>query len=175
MSFYLHLHTQDSFTGSVELQKPDARQPLYASFPLSGISEDALANWAARNGLSLAYAPHITVAYSKTPINQDRLPVMSAGMVVPPGGRSIEKFGDALVLCVDCPQLQARHAEYKKIGASWDYPNYRPHVTLGYGAGDLYTIFDQIEPFDEPITLMGERREAIVEDWAESAAHSYPT
>lgn len=165
---HLHIHrrTADGFLGGeAEVLAKAKAMPLYAHFPLSGVSEDALAGWAARNGLALPYGGHVTVAYTKKPIDASKVPAMSAGMVVPPGGRSIERFDSgAIVLCLDCDALQERHAAYKKAGASWDYPSYRPHITLGYDPDGIYDNLDDIEPFDEPITLMGEQRLPIVVD-----------
>lgn len=51
---------------------------------------------------------------------------------------------DALVALIDCPALVKRHqALMKEHDATWDWPEYKPHVTLSYSAkgfdtSDLY-------------------------------------
>lgn len=162
---HIHRRTRDAELGPPEPERKG--KPLYASMRLSRHTEERMAAWAADQGFALAYSPHVTVAYSKQPVSPDGVPRLSAGMVVPPGGRSVERFGDAAVLCVDCPELQRRWQEYRDAGASWDYPTYRPHVTLSY-RGDVPS---DLEPFDEPLVLEAEVREVIKEDW--SASHTY--
>jgi len=47
---------------------------------------------------------------------------------------------DSLVVLVDCPALSQRH-DYlmKKHDAVWDWPEYKPHVSLSYDAKDFDT------------------------------------
>lgn len=147
--------------GALEYVTREATVPLYAAFPVSSASAASLAGWASMWGIALVMDPHVTVAYTSKPIKASRVPAMTGGMVVPPGGRTIERFGDSLVLCLDCPQLQARHADYVKAGASWDYPSYRPHITLAHWDAMGPTSEDLIPPYDEPITLAAETRSII--------------
>lgn len=166
MDRHIYIHgTHDAIALVPVHGSKEVAAPVYAHFPLSAASEDRLAGWAASWGLALPYRPHITVAYSRKPIVLGKVAAMSAGLIVPPGGRSIENFGDALVLCVDCPQLHERHADYMKAGASWDYPSYRPHVSLAYGDASIYAYADSVPPYDEPITLMAEERQALDTDY----------
>lgn len=42
---------------------------------------------------------------------------------------------DALVVLIDCSELEKRHHHLmKKHGATWDWPDYKPHVSLSYEA-----------------------------------------
>jgi len=175
---YVHLHqlmqgrttkrglTRDMLAAQLEPYVHGTKEeatPLYAAYPLSQVSADALAGWAATWGIPLVMDPHVTVAYTRKPIKASSVPKMSGGMIVHPGGRSIERFGEAIVLCLDCPQLHARHADYVKAGASWDYPSYRPHITLAYDMGFMGpTSEDLIPVYDEPITLAAETRSPIL-------------
>ena len=136
--------------------------PLYAGFPLSAMSEDALAGWAAANGFVLPYWPHVTVAYSKTPVDWRDAQRMSEGLVVPPGGRRIEQFGDDVVLCLECDALQKRWQHYRDLGASWDFPSYQPHVTLMRNTKLEPWMREQLV-YDEPITLGPEKLDVIRE------------
>lgn len=43
-----------------------------------------------------------------------------------------------LVLRYDCPELEKRHKELMKMhNATYDFPDYKPHITLSYDIGDL--------------------------------------
>ncbi len=144
--------THDFIRGEIDSQQPVGT--LYAGHPLSSVSTAAMKAWALGQGFEMKREPHITTAASRTRIDRRRIPAMSAGLVVPPGGRKIEQFGDHLVLCLDCDELQKRHATYRAAGASWDFPAYQPHVTLGRAIN--LPPLAEIEPFDEPITLGAE-------------------
>lgn len=128
----------------------DDRAPLYVSRALLG---NDLKRWAERNGLKPFVAdPHVTVLYSKTPVDWfdmgDSWGNMDGTVVVEPGGpRKIERLGDegAIVLRFASPYLRYRHDSMVERGASHDYPEYIPHVTLTYDAKDV--DIDAIEPF----------------------------
>lgn len=48
---------------------------------------------------------------------------------------------NALVIELDSTALQARHKELMELtGGSYDYPDYRPHVTLSYDCGDFKPV-----------------------------------
>lgn len=151
----------------LETAQPEAAKPLYAAFRLTQLSEDLLASWASSYGLSLPRQPHVTVAYSRAPVDARRLPQMTAGMVIPPGGRSLEQFGDDVVLCVQCPDLDKVWQAYRDAGASWDYPSYRPHITIARWQ-KLESLKD-VPAFDEPITLGPEWRDTLKEHWHSDA------
>lgn len=155
---------------------PSEGAGVYSSMRLSSASEAALSAWLAQRGLSLAYSPHVTVAYSRDPVPARAHPSEQSrgGLVVPSGGREMRLLGhdgeEALVLCLGCPELHARWQAWRDAGASWDYDGYTPHVTLVYGAKERGA--DALvggEPFDEPITLMPERAEALQQSWAPTA------
>lgn len=66
------------------------------------------------------------------------------------GKRAVERFdGGAVVLRLDSPELQRRWRELRDAGASWDYPDYRPHVTITYD-GDGVDL-DAVEPYAGPL------------------------
>jgi len=144
--------THDFIRGELDAQQPVGT--LYAGHPLSSVSKDSMRAWAQDQGFEMKREPHITTAASKTRIDRRRIPVMSAGLVVPPGGRKIEQFGDHLVLCLNCDELHKRYEVYRAAGASWEHSSYRPHITLGRAVN--LPPPDEIEPYDEPITLGAE-------------------
>lgn len=97
--------------------------------------------WAKAQGFdSIVEDLHVTVIYSKTAV--DWLKVGSddwgsdpdGGLTIKPGGpRVIEQFGEgAVVLAFSNSQLQYRHMSAMDAGASYDYDDYTPHITITY-------------------------------------------
>lgn len=78
---------------------------------------------------------HTTIVYSRNTI--DWTPAVlnvSAGVV------GYRVFGDEtriLVLELDCPTLTDRFEEAMDSGATYDFPEYIPHITLSYDIGDF--------------------------------------
>lgn len=74
---------------------------------------------------------------------------------------------NCLVLLYECDDLIDRH-EYlmKEHGATFDYDEYRPHITLSYDIGDMDV--KQLSPIDEigDITIVREYGEELNTDWA---------
>lgn len=71
---------------------------------------------------------------------------------------------NCLVVKLDCPELVKRHKEIRKEhGATHDFDEYLPHVTLSYDCGDLdlsdkspseyFKVFNIVEEYDEPLQL----------------------
>lgn len=135
---------------------------LYAGYPVAEACTAAMDAWLRSEGVDpgrIAIGLHVTVAASRKPVDRAKLPPPMGGLVVPPGDRSIEQFGDYLVLCLECPQLLRRHIEYAAMGCAWDHPTYKPHITLGLA--EHLPPRGSIVPFDEPITLGTEERTAF--------------
>ena len=61
--------------------------------------------------------------------------------------------------------LAGRHREFKDAGATWDWPSYKPHVTITYDAGDI--DLDKIEPYDGPLEFGPERFAEVDENWTD--------
>lgn len=57
----------------------------------------------------------------------------------------------ALVLLIDSDYLRDRHEYANVLGATYDFPDYQPHITLAYDIG-ARKIPDSIEPFEVGIT-----------------------
>lgn len=171
MSRHVHL-TRDLMTGELSASSAapslplPASRPVYASMELGPVSAAALSEWARKCGVRYPEPrPHVTTAYSLKPVpvtptyrtRDARTSDNAHGLVVPSGGRSVRRFGDSLVLCLDCPALHERWDAWRRAGATWDYPDYTPHVTFA----DLKhqppgTVIDVREAFDEPMTLLPE-------------------
>ena len=112
---------------------------------------------------------HVTTAYSKKPVKVPRsykTRDSCEGLVVQPGGRSITRYGDQLVLLLDCPALHERWNLWRQRGAAWDYPSYNPHVTFADLRHNPHAnIAFEGAPFDEPLVLTQEVIEAPRSDY----------
>ncbi|WP_082471937.1 phage portal protein [Rhizobium sp. Leaf321] len=111
---------------------------------------------------------HVTIAFSRTPVDW-----MSIGeswqselKVAAGGPRLMEQFGEARVLLFKASELQWRHESIKEAGASWDHPEYQPHITISYDP-DAPDLAD-VEPYQGEIILGPELfAEEVKEDWKE--------
>lgn len=135
-----------------ELQAADeAIEPrsLYVHRPLK--NGEKLLAWAKRQGFGSTLAPddlHTTVAFSKTPIEWRPLSDGGGDLTQEAGtpGRSIQKLGDAVVLRFESPALYERWKEFRDQGASWDYDDFHPHISITYEGDDV--DLDRVEPYD---------------------------
>jgi phage-related protein (TIGR01555 family) len=140
---------------------------LYVSRKLKN-GDDLLA-WARSQGftdLMPAGELHVTIAYSRTPLDwmkagqtwQGEELKISAG-----GPRVIERFGEATVLLFASDELRWRWQEIRDAGASWDHPEYQPHVTFTWAAGNV--DLSKVQPYNGPLILGPEIFEPVDEDW----------
>ena len=154
-------------------QKPDeladaAPRTLYVSRKLLNAGD--LLTWAQENGFKTTLSAddlHVTVTYSRKPVDwfkmgsawQDEVRV-NAG-----GARQIERYGDATVLLFSSNELIWRHEEMIDKGATWDHPEYQPHVTIAYGfEGEVADI----EPYQGELVFGPEIFSEIDENWQSS-------
>lgn len=111
---------------------------------------------------------HVTEAFSKTPVDWTQVQGNSNPVVIhnlPSSAICLKRLGEngqAVVLCFQSPELTERHQYFRNAGASWDYPEYQPHVTLTYQADGV--DLDDIEPYRGAIHLGAERFDEIKED-----------
>jgi hypothetical protein len=99
--------------GATDPQKHDAAPlPLYVFRPLLNI--DDFAEWAEDNGFkSMIDDPHVTVLYSKQPVDWAAMGESTDQVIVKGGVRSVGPLGDqgAVVLHFTAPDIAARHNE----------------------------------------------------------------
>jgi len=96
---------------------------------------------------------HVTVCYSRTPVDWFAMPQSGwgseedGGLRIRPGGpRVFEAFGDqSTVLMIASDALTWRAEDLKMAGASYDQDPYRPHVTVAKGPQTVDLA--AIEPF----------------------------
>ncbi|CAN7169879.1 DUF1073 domain-containing protein [Brevundimonas sp. LjRoot202] len=116
---------------------------------------------------------HVTIAFSRAPVDW-----MKAGqtwgnekdgkLTVEPGGpRLVEKLGDkgAVVLLFGSSELSWRHETIRReAGASWDFPEYQPHVTITYAGADV--DLSKVEPYRGKLVFGPEIFQEVDEDWS---------
>ncbi|SCW55793.1 Protein of unknown function [Sphingobium faniae] len=153
----------------------DDPRPLYVYRQLLNASE--VLDWARSQGFTSTLPAddlHVTVTYSKRPVNWFAMGQFGSNtgeVIVGPGGpRLVERLGDdgAVALLFQSVDLQWRHREMRDAGASWDHPSYLPHVTLTYEADNLDLA--KVAPYQGRLVFGPERFEAIRSDWHETVA-----
>jgi uncharacterized protein len=144
---------------------------LYVSRKVT--NEAALVEWAHAQGFAKtmpAGEMHVTIAYSKTPVawsaaGDSFATVRASDASEDVKQRSIAQLGaqGAIVLTFDNPDLRRRWQEFRDAGASWDWPDYKPHVTITYEPGDV--DLSKVEPYTGPIEFGPELYAEVDEDW----------
>lgn len=108
---------------------------------------------------------HVTVIYSKKDVDEKSIKVDNNSLYYIPENTHLEKFGDYLVMVVNSPYLQDRFKYFESKGCSYDYPKYKPHISLCENfTGNIETL----TPFKKPIFLTKEKIEELNEEWEES-------
>lgn len=80
--------------------------------------------------------------------------------------KSQDSTKNFLVMLLDCPELEKLHYTYmKKYNATFDFPNYIPHLTLSYDTN----IFDVkcLPKFDGPLKIVEEYSENLDLEWTD--------
>jgi len=85
---------------------------------------------------------HTTITYSK---DNDVKDYSVDGQLQKPICAKIDSFDvfpsqegkNCLVAKLDCPDCIDKHNKTRELGASYDYDDYIPHITLSYDAGDV--------------------------------------
>jgi len=112
---------------------------------------------------------HSTLLFSKVPVPDYephglyKMSLTAMPIDVKLWGEDEEK---ALVIILDCPQLVKRH-EYlmkKHPEATWDHPEFIPHVTLSYDAGDFDISKLNVKDIGM-LSIVEEYSDDIVPDW----------
>lgn len=149
-------------------------RPLYVHRKLLNSAD--LIDWAKSQGIASTIDGsdmHVTIAFSRQPIDWMKVEAndwnqeQDGTLTIPPGGvRMVERLGkegEALVLLFGSSRLAWRHEQIRNAGASWDWPEYQPHVTISYQAGDIDPA--TIEPYRGELRFGPEVFEPLDEDW----------
>jgi len=139
---------------------------------VTALNAHELIAWAEEQGFNSTIAAddmHVTVAYSRQPVNwfgigsawgDESRQIRTRG-----GPRMVDQLGDegAVVLHFSDQSLNARHREIRERGASWDFPSYLPHVTFTYRPGTV--DLDKVKPYQGELHFGPEIFETISDDW----------
>ena len=143
---------------------------LYVSRNVVNAAE--ILRWAKSQGFTSTLAAadlHVTIAFSRAPVDWMKVGDSWGGdskgqvTVAPGGARLMEQFGDATVLLFNSSELAWRHMSIKEAGATWDWPEYQPHITVTYEPGDI--DLSKVEPYRGQIVLGPEIFAEVDEDW----------
>lgn len=152
-------------------QKSSTPRTLYIKRRL--LNAEEFMRWAKGQGFKSTLAAaefHVTIAFSRSPIdwmqigeawgNSDGTLTVRAG-----GPRVVEGIGKegAVALKFASSELAWRHMQIRECGASWDWPEYQPHVTITYNAGDIDPT--RVEPFRGELRFGPEIFQEIDENW----------
>lgn len=110
------------------------KKTLYVYRPLINRAEFSL--WAKQAEFVNLVAPeelHVTIAHSTIPVDWNLIIPDKKTLIVKNDPRTLAKFGGHNVLKFNSPHLLARFNELRDVGASWDFPNYQPHITFANG------------------------------------------
>jgi hypothetical protein len=118
---------------------------------------------------------HVTICYSKEPLVWESVPDTKDEILVPalddlPDDvekpvRKIEMFGkekNVLVIQFESDELRDRWQEFMDAGASYDFPEYKSHITITYKSAGLDE--DELEPYRGEILLGPEVFQPIERD-----------
>ena len=73
--------------------------------------------------------------------------------------------GKTLVLMMDSEHLKERHKYTEILGGTYDFPEYKPHLTLAYDIGARHI---ELKDVDIPIVALYEDVEDLDLDWIEN-------
>lgn len=150
----------------VELLKAVHADTLYVHRALTNVAD--FTKWAKSQGFGKVLTdPHVTIAWSKTPIVWEDAKSSFVDLVVPASDeRTVEPLGDkgAVVLRFESPDLQKRWQEFIDAGASWDHdPPYKPHVSISFDAADV--DLTKVIPYAGALEFGAEVFAPINKDW----------
>lgn len=166
-----------------DLLEQEQPKGTYAAVKFDKATTDAVAKYIADNNLPNGLNPdkmHCTVLYSRK-YCPDYEPL---GKIDPPwkgtptklevwesrGKGRDEEPTRCLVMKFECDQLNKRHEELmKEHDATYDFPEYKTHITLSYDIGDMdETELPDIKDTVEEIKIVEEYGEELNLDWAKT-------
>lgn len=151
-----------------------AVQTLYVHRPV--MNADEIHNWFKSQGFPTVLPPeemHVTIAFSKTPFETSGLAPLTDTIVAPAvkaydSHRFIVGLGENHEVAVqrfECAQLGARWREFLDVGASWDWPNFQPHLSISWAPPDGFET--TTKPWLGQIVFGPEVFGVVKENWAD--------
>lgn len=110
---------------------------------------------------------HVTIIYSREPVDWMKMGASWNGelTIVAGGPRIMDLFGpdkNTVVLTFVSGELNYRHEDMVSNGASWDWPEYQPHISISF---DFDGDIEAVEPWTGEIKFGPEIFKEIDEDW----------
>lgn len=156
--------TLNTFSKKTVNESP-VEKSLYVSRKL--INHKDIQDWAKGQGFKETMNPedmHVTVCFSKKPVNWTDIVAKTNKLINKDSKRTIERFGDAIVLKFSSELLQKRFGEFMDIGCSFDHQSYQPHVTIVYNSDmDVSTI----KPYEGSLVFGSELFTEVEDNWDE--------
>lgn len=136
------------------------------------LNAEEIIAWAKGAGFETTYPAdqmHVTVCYSKTPMDWHSVPDHFDHLRLTDGIRELVRLGpkgaeDTIVLRFTSQTLAKRHREFKEAGASWDYEEYYPHISISRNIPDNLS---SIVPYSGRIELGPEIFSEVKSGWAD--------
>lgn len=144
-------------------------KPLYMFRPVK--NADEIIKWAKSQGFETtvpAEDMHVTVAFSKDPVDWRKIGEGKEDVLAHGGKRVVTQLGDAVVLKFESDELQRRWGAIRDLGASWDYPSYQPHVSITFNVISKNFDLSKVVPFDGVIHFGREQQKLINNNWKET-------
>lgn len=162
---------------SNEFIKKTHHKGTYAGVHFSEETKDAIMDYITEN--KIPNAPerdkmHTTLLYSRKRCPNYE-PASEVFMRGKPGAwqvwesqpDSTGKVSNCLVLEFECPELNERHEQLmQEHQATFDYPEYKTHVTFSYDVGEMN--HKELPPFESDIEIIEEYGEVLDLDWAQN-------
>lgn len=106
---------------------------------------------------------HTTIVYSRSPVEFE--PIHSVDAIADTEFSRLECWdlqsgGRCLVWVYDSAYLHLRFVEAIKAGATYDFDEYKPHITLSYDVPDTFDVSSLPTP-NFPIEIVGEYSEPL--------------
>ena len=130
------------------IQKTD--KTLYVHRDLLNVQD--FLKWAKGQGFTTTVPVedlHVTLCYSKTPVDWAAMREAPPEVTVMEGKRDIEQFGKAVVLTFASADLADHNAQLISQGATSDFPVYRSHMTITYDPPER--VIDTMVPYAGPL------------------------
>ena len=156
-----------------ELLKEEKKEGLYAAVRFSTETVDRIIKFASEIGIPNLLKVedfHSTLAYSRKPVaeftpiselNEIGIPSSFEIWESPPNAFKPEKTF-CLVLKYDSDYMHKRFNEIMSMGATYDYDEYKPHLTFSYDVGADFKV-ENLPPVKQlgKLNIVGEYSEVL--------------
>lgn len=131
----------------------------YSSLSLDNDSKNMIASLNIQNPVDINKL-HCTIMYSHKPVPDayNLLPYLP----IKAKAKGFDVFGDCLVLLLESIELHELHKDTRYLGATYDYDEYKPHITLSENNIEQTVSLLQIP--DQYITFIEYKTEPLIDD-----------